>query len=348
MRRADLLPWQQAMLVLGGGLALTALAAVILRRGEGLAGWLGAAVAFSSVPAGSLYLVLMMRLIPGPWGEEMRLSAESATLLTPLAALLFVPVMLGTGALYPWANGETHSLFQQHYLTPPGFAARTAIRFGILWWVAARMRARRATGATAAAGLVVLPLLAFIVSVDWLMSLDPGYASSAFGLQFLTREIGIAFCAALLLRLSVATPPPHIGISGGVLLTLLLIWAYIEFLPFFIAWSPNLPESAAWYLDRSGGAWPAAIWGFALLGAIPLFLLLFARMRQSARALKLFAAMVLIGKMIEIAWLALPGEGGFAALVYGLALAGWGAVAVALLPWALRRRVGTRAPERRR
>ncbi len=343
MRRADFLPWQQAALGIGTLLTLAALVAVIVVP-DGLAGWLGAAIAFSTIPAGSLYLILMMRLIPGPWGEELRLTAEAATLLAPLAALLFLPVILMPWALYPWAHGETHSAFQRHYLTPVFFAVRTVIRFGALWWVSARMRARRATKVTAAAGLVVLPLLAFIIAIDWLMSMDPAYASSAFGLQFLAREILAALCAILLLRLSVASPPPRISIAGGVLLTLLLMWAYIEFLPFFIAWSPNMPDSAAWYLRRTSGGWPAVIWAFGIAGGIPLFMLLFARMRGSALVLRVLAAAILVGKSLEIAWLALPGQSLFALAVYLVALTGITSLAAGLLPWALRRRVRARMP----
>jgi len=332
-------------MIAGGAIALLALAGSILGGGEALAGWLGAAAAFSAVPAGSLVLLLMMRLIPGVWGEELRLSVEAATLLTGLAALLFAPVLLASATLYPWARGAQLSGFQQAYLTPVFFALRTAGRFLLLLWIAARMRARRASVPTAAFGVVGIPLAAIAMSVDWFLSFDPKFVSSAFGLQFLLREITLGFCAALVLRLAVAPAPRRVGIAGALLLTLLLLWAYIEFLSFFIGWSPNNPEAAAWYLRRGEGPWLVLLWGWAIASAVPLLLLLFARFRASVRALICLALLVAAGKLGELAWIVLPGQGAVAPLVYGAACLGLGLVLIGALPFALRRRIARRLPK---
>lgn len=337
------LPRLGVPLIAGGVLTLAGLLAAILLPGA-MAGWLGAAVLFTAVPAGALYLEMMMRLIPGAWGEELRLSTEAVSLLTPVAALSFVPVLIGMGAIYPWMHPLELTALQRVMLSPVSFALLAMVRYAALYWFGARMRRRRRTRATAAGGLVLLPILALLASFVWLMSLDPKFASSAFGLQLLEREFTVGFCALLLLRLSVGRPPRRPGVLGGLLFTLLLLWAYIEFLPYIISWSGNLPDPARWYIERGTAGWGALLWTWGVLSGVPLFALLFARFRDSIVALRVFAAVLLLGKACEMAWVTLPPFGLPAVIAFWLSTAGLALVAAAVLPALLRRRIRARLP----
>lgn len=310
-----------------------------------LTGWLGGAVAFASIPTGALLLQLMMRLIPGAWGEELRLACEAGTLLAPLAAAAFVPVLLGAALIYPWATHEPISAFQGMWTGVIPFALRTILWFAFLILTSRAMRARWATGAVAAAGVLALPVLGSLAAIDWLMALAHEFASSGFGLQILSLQATIAFCALVVLRLSIGAPPKRLGVLGGLLLTLLLLWAYLQFLPFFIIWSGNLPPGVAWYAARATIGWDVVEWSFGLLGGVPLLLLLFARFRDDARPLRLLAGAALLGKLCEVAWFALPGTGIVGTLAYLLALAGLVPLAGVALLLALRHRVAVRAPQ---
>lgn len=309
-----------------------------------LTGWLGGAVAFGAVPSGALLLMMMMRLIPGAWGEELRLSAEAATLLTPIAALAMLPVLIGMGTVYPWVSDRALHPFQLVWLSPLPFVLRTLLRFGVQWGLGRRMRVRRHQTVTAAAGVVLMPVLTSLVAVDWLLSLEPDFASSAFGLEFLQREVTIAFCALLLLRLAGGRVPGRPGVLGALLLTLLLLSAYFLFLPFFVIWSSNLAPNVAWYAGRWSPEWEAIAWAFGLLGGVPLLALLFARVRKSATWLRLLSVAVLMSAVLQLAWIALPGRGAIAALAFCASVAGLGLIAAASLPVALRHRVRVRAP----
>lgn len=147
----------------------------------------------------------------------------------------------------------------------------------------------------------------------------------------------------LAFRLRSGSAPFRPGILGALLLTLMLMWAYIQFLTFFISWSPGLPEGAAWYLRRTGG-WGWASVGFGALGGVPLLMLLLARFRKSPVWLVRLCAAVMLGKAIEFAWFALPGTEAVGIAAYMLALAGFALVTLAGLRIALRRRVSARMP----
>jgi len=330
-------------LLIGAGSVLCAAVLLSALRWpqDALAGWLAAAVAATSVPAGALVLIMMMRLIPGAWGEVLRLGCEAGVLLTPVAALTFVPLFFGLGALYPWVARAAPSAFAEAWLSGPGYVIRTLVWFGYLGGFAWLMIARRRTAVAAAVALVAMPVLAHLVSVDWLMSRDPEFASSAFGLQILSIMITIAFCAVLLLRHAAGARPIRTGVPGALLLTLLLIWAYLNFMAYLIVWSGNLPPGVAWYRMRNG-LWADALLIASILGGGPLLLLLLAPVRRSAWLLAWLAAAALVGKLIELLWFAVPPQGMLAGLFGILAVAGIACLYAGLLPLALAWRMGRR------
>lgn len=318
-------------LVLGGGLAATgALMLALVGSRDALTGWLGAAVFIQALPVGALILLLIMRLVRGRWEDDLHGPASRLAALLPLAALAFLPVVVGMPAIYPWFHEPPASEFARLWLSPPFFVLRTAG-----WFVLASLVLRRALSSAlsefqAALGLIVLVLGSSATAVDWLMTLAPDFASSGFGLQLLTMEVCAAL-TALILLVSTSTGPRHTAVLGGLLLTLLLLWAYMQFFPFLIIWSGNLPDGAAWYLVRDTLGWNSAIIIAALLGGVPLLALLGPSVRANPRWLVPLSMCVLAGKAIEFAWFALPGRGPIGVFAFILALAGLGALSIAIL-----------------
>jgi hypothetical protein len=322
-------PGERWLAVIGAFGAIAALLLVLARPGEALTGWLGAASFIAGLPAGALMLLLMMAMISGQWTQDLRGPARLLGALWPLAALVFVPVLVGMAAIYPWFGAPPHSVFAGVWLKPVFFAARTIVWFALGWFVAARASVPMSEG-FAAAMLIALVLATQFAASDWLMTLDPAFASSGFGLQVICFDVCAALAAMILLCLA-AGRPRHTGVLGGLLLTLLLLWAYFQFMPFLIVWSGNLPDGVGWYLARRGPGWVATIIAASLLGGVPLLALLASQVRHSRRWLGLCAASVLVGKAIEFAWLTLPGRGALAVLAWLLALTSLGCLAVALL-----------------
>jgi hypothetical protein len=183
-----------------------------------------------------------------------------------------------------------------------------------------------------------------ITAAEWLMSLDPGLASSGFGLQFLGILMPLGFSLLLLARLAEPVPLDRPAVLGGLLLTLLLIWAYLDFLVYFITWSGNLPEGVGWYQHRLAPGATALFWTGAALGGIPLLLLFFPAPRSRRGWLAAIAASVAAGRLVEIGWTAIPPFGWRAALVYGLAVAAMLLWTAAALRLGFVRRVSARAP----
>ena len=318
-----------ALWIAGLAGAAAALLLIVAGPAAALTGWLAAAALLQSLPTGALVLLLVMRLVRGKWEDDLRAPARLALSVLPLAVLAMLPPLIGMGMVYPWFGVPPESDFAGIWLNPLFFALRTAGWFALAGYAARRASVDVSEG-LAGGLLIALVLGATFVAADWLMTLDPKFASSGFGLQVFAIEVCAALAALILLRLS-AGEPKHTGVLGGLLLTLLLLWAYFQFMPFLIIWSGNLPDGVAWYMARAGAGWKIAFGVAALLGAVPMFALFAPQVRGNRRALRGCAASVLTGKAIEFGWFALPGRGMLAIAAALVALFGLGCLSLALL-----------------
>jgi hypothetical protein len=302
-----------------------ALAAVALDPGL-LAGWLVAFVFWSGLPVGALCLLLMLRLVPGTWREALLPPTRALLPLLPLAAVAALPVLAGVGALYPWATEDPGGGFRGLWLTPWFFIVRSVVFFlvaGIFVLTGTRSRG------AAALGLILLVPLDTIVATDWLMSLDPAFHSSGFGLYILSIQVTMALASLVLLR----RPGPHAHppVLGALLFGALLLWAYFAFMQYFIIWSDDLPPLVAWYERRGAPPWSAVAWLSAVLQFAPLLMLLFPPFRRSGTWVRRLSAAILAGKALELAWLVLPETAPVLPAVIVALAAGFGLGAAALM-----------------
>ncbi|PIK73640.1 hypothetical protein CS379_07295, partial [Methylobacterium frigidaeris] len=161
-------------------------------------GWLLAWIAFGAPPAGALVLLLVHRITGGRWGEALAPVLRPVAALLPLVALGFLGVALALPALYPWAAdpGAVKPDVAALYLNPLLFVARGAV--ALLGWsvLAGLVLAGRRTRLVAGLGLAFYGLTISLVPVDWILSLEPRFTSSAFGAGFALHQILAALSLA--------------------------------------------------------------------------------------------------------------------------------------------------------
>lgn len=318
------------LLLIGGALIAIALL-IAAALPEALIGWLAAFLLWTSLPIGLLLIALMRAIIPGPWQRELAGINGAALASWMPAALAGLPVLIGLPALYGWAANNAGDGFRGVYLTPWFFALRTILFFAAasaLNLALFRMPAR-ATG-LAVAGLIILIPLHMVVATDWIVSLDPDFHSSGFGLYLLSIQALTALSVFVPLRLQYGART--VGLLGGLMLTALLLWAYFAFMQYFISWSDNLPPIVHWYRVRRENGWAIVEILIAVLGLLPAGMLLFGAVRRSSAWLSVLCPTVLTGKLLEVVWLALPQRTTAAALaVVALGGAGLACSGLALL-----------------
>lgn len=334
------------LFVVGLVLAGIALTAVAIAPADALRAWLAAAFLWSGVPVGSLGLMMMIRLIGGRWGHILLPPLEAGALTLPIIAAALLPVLAGMALLYPWVAAPG-SGFKGAWLSPPWFALRTLLLFAglglALWALVAR---RGPAVAISSAGLLFLAPIMSIVAVDWLVSLDADFHSSGFGLYALSVQFTVALMTAIWILLG--RQPERTATLAALMLTLILIWLYLAFTSYFIIWSGDLADVVGWYKARGVGGWGLAYGLSAAIEAAAFVVLLFAKPRRSALALRSIAAAMIVGKALEAAWLVLPQAGPMRILplaLFALATVGLGLIVVQAQQLLLDRRIAQRVPE---
>ena len=272
------------------------------------AGWLSALVFVVGWPLGSMALLMIHALTGGAWGDALRPALRTGVAALPVPAIAAVPLMWGLQPLYPWARAGTH-IDNAFYLNTRFFACRGLV-YLLVWSALALLVWReRPLPRIAPVGLFMLALTVTFASVDATMSLDPHFTSSIYGMVAGAGMVLLALSAAVLLSVgSVAriVRPDF----GKLLLALVVLWIYLDFMQVLIVWQSNLAKEAVWYLARSRGFWG----GVGLLVALGHFLLPFALLlRPSAQASQRIVASV-CGLLIAMAlerswWIVLPSIG---------------------------------------
>lgn len=326
-----------ALLVVGLVLMAGAVVAGTFRPAAFFHGYLFGFMLWVSVPLGCAAVLMLHHVGGGRWGESIRVPSERALRTLPLFVLLFVPIVIGLETLYGWARaGELAQSpmlqAKKAYLNVPFFLMRAGFFLG-LWaiggWLLSTWSIRQARHQhdatltrrlkrTAALGLVVYFLTVTFASVDWVASLEPEWSSSIFGLyvalgQALTA-LGVLVVLAHVLapssERSSVVPRPILRDLGNLLLTFVVLHAYLAYAQFFLIWIGNLPREIVWYLQRTSGGWGVVSVGLMVIHfALPFFALLFRSIKKSRRALLTVVGVILFGRLLDFAWLVLPAMG---------------------------------------
>lgn len=315
---------------IGAFAVLAALACGLSSARGALTGWLAAAVALQSVPLAALMLLAMMRLVGGDWGLTLRPVCEAGARLWPLAALAFVPVLLGLETIYDWGRDPSTGALDNGWLGYVQYGVRTTIRFMVFAIVARSQVGRQASPAASGAALAVLVLGTSVTSMDWVMSLDTGFHSAMFAPQVLTLEFAAGYMALMIARLLQRPTVARVDDMGALLLTVQLLWLYFQFMPVLMLQTGNLPQVQALYDTRLQGGWAVLTVALVVLSLGPIFALMVRQVRTRRGPLLTAAGVSLVGKVVEFAWLTLPGRGGIAIVSYLLALGG---IAFFLAAW---------------
>ena len=339
---------KRSLLILGIGLVLLLVLLVLGMAGaKVMPSYLSAWLFVMSVPMGALLLVSGLEALgtqalgatapaSGPVPER---APRLATLLPPLQALLpllpiiavcGLPILLLSPTLYDPAAWPAEGIGRGWFARGP-FSVRMVVflvvwsALALLFSVPARSGSRRGVaGFTFATVLVTGTLAAF----DWTMAVQPGIASSSFGLLVLAGGAVSALAVACVLPAPVTNPRTF----ATPLLLMLAIWMFLHFSQFLVIWSADKPDEAAWYLQRIGGFGAVCLWFATLMFVLALVLLLPSREAWRWWPVATVAGLALLVRLLESFWLITPAfRGSFTvSIVDVLAVCGLGAVVVGI------------------
>lgn len=351
-----------------GGLVLTGVGGALDAR-RTLFAYLFAFAYWAGLAVASLLLLGTWHASGARWPVVLRRMLETMAASLPLFALLFLPLLAGASRLYPWlgpprpmTEKELGQLeHKRPWLNLPFWTARSVLYFAVwstvgellLRWSrrqdeTADVKLTRWQWALGAATLPAVALAMSFASLDWLMSLEPLFVSTVYGLYWFSGAF-VGALALLTLATVLARGPnlfgefvndSHRASLGKFLLAFSIFWAYMAYSQYFLIWIANLPHEVPWYEVRVKGAWePVAI---AVVGSrfvLPFFVLLSRPFKQHRRMLAAMAVWILLAHALDTWWLVVPvvsPEGPRPHWTDLTAFLGVGGAAVAFTLWRLR------------
>jgi hypothetical protein len=306
---------------------------VVLEPHEFFSSYLIAFIFWIGLTLGCFNAAMIHYLTGGRWGNATRRFLEAGFMTLPLMALFFIPILFGLHDLYAWARPEAvavdkilqkKAVYENFY----GFLIRALFFFGISTFIAMRLRkwSLRQDETTeveptlrlqkiSGPGIVLIPLLTTFMFVDWIMSIEPAWFSTVFGVVLLSGEILNTFAFVIILLAWFQSHSPFREIVtekyfhdlGNLLLAFVMFWTYVAFSQFLIIYSGNQPHEIGWYLHRIAGGWKWLVVFIALFHFfIPFFVLLFRSAKKNIRVLATTAFVIFIVHALEILWVIAP------------------------------------------
>lgn len=324
----------QRSLVVGMIFSVIAVAGAFAQPTVFFRGYLVSFMAWLGVALGSMAVLMLRHMTGGGWGMVIRRIMGAAMRTLPLMALLFVPILFAIPRLYVWAQ-PLDSIADKHlrehlqeitkpYLSVNGFIVRAIVYFAIwnaLSFLLTRWsREQDAPGgpdnsgrfkALSGPGLILYGFTISFAAIDWVMSLDPSWISTIYGLLILAGEVLSAICFAVVVeRILVRYPPmsemlkpDYVHDHGKLMLTFVMVWAYFGFSQWLIIWAGNLPEEITWYMTRLNGGWGyIGLFLVVFHFAVPFVLLLSRSFKRDVTRLVWLAIWLMLMRYLDIFW----------------------------------------------
>lgn len=288
---------------------------------------------FANMALAGLFFAAINHVAKAGWSVTVRRIGESFTSYLPLAFASFLVLLAGAGSLYSWtdkalAHSDHLIAAKTAYLNMPFFIVRIVVFFGA-WLLFKKLIvgssvAQDKTGderiTVKQVGYSIAFVLVFAISyslfsVDTLMSLEPHFFSTIWGVYCFAGLFQAFFAAFILVTVHLMNKgllrglvnENHLHDLAKFMKAFTIFYAYIAFSQFMLIWYANLPEETFFYIDRTMGGWMAATASlFILKFAVPFLLLLPRWAKRTPAHLVFVSILILIMQYVDIHWMVYP------------------------------------------
>jgi hypothetical protein len=301
---------------------------------------------------GGLALLMVQYVSGGKWGLLLRRPLEAMSRTLPLVFVYWLVVVIWMKKLYLWAQVDGSNpaevaaalksgfiseiqahciVFKRPMLNPQTFTMVGVFCFAV-WafymWRLNRLGLERDKDSPAntpqwikrfenicGPGIVVYSLTMTAAVIYWVMSMDPTWYSSVYGLLFLVGQGYSVLALGIIVSISLSKAEPFKTILrqteqhdlGKFTFAFVMLNIYLAFSQFLIIWSGNLPEEIPWYLDRIRGHWGIIITlDFLFHWLIPFSLLLSRDIKRNKKRLIRVCQWMIFAKAFDLFWLIEP------------------------------------------
>lgn len=282
-----------------------------------------AAFFVATIGLGGAVFLALTGVVGARWQLGMQSIPRRMTSLLPIGGVAVLVVLACQLPRYGWhhhGKGDAGTFwFKELWLNTPFFAAR-AVAIVLIWllfakWIATRSKAA-STGGVSALFLVVFALTFSVASWDWFMALEPLWFSTIWGVYHFSGLMTAALAVIALCgvasrgRVSAAGEEftdEHLHDVGKLLFGFCCFWMYIWYSQYMLIWYTNIPEESAYFARRTTGLWGPLMAANVLLNFVVPFLVLLPKPnKRSSSVMVKVAAVVLLGRWLDLSLMVLP------------------------------------------
>ncbi len=318
--------------LLGLGLILTVISFAVNTQ-RALFDYLWMFMFMVSIGVGSLGMIAMEYLAGATWSTPFRRVSEFLASIIPLLPILVIPILIGMHSLYHWTHPEAVAAdkilqWKSPYLNITFFYIRLAIYF-IIWilflilFLRNSQRQDETGGAEStkkniklSAPFAILFLLTLtFAAFDFMMSLEPHWFSTMFGVSYFAGTVLCSFAVATFCTITLGENG-YLGKGirkenyysfGALMFAFDIFWAYIAFSQYMLIWYADIPEETFWVLMRMKGSWAYASIGLVIFNFVIPFLVLLPRSTKvSPKLLKGISIWLLFAHAYDLYWIIMP------------------------------------------
>ena len=328
-----LVPLAAGALLLVAALAVGLAAGVQRALFAYLIGW----VFCVSVAIGALFFVMIQHVTKARWSATIRRIPEALAASFPLLAVAGIPVLFGMHDLFHWTHADLYEIGGAHYdpiiagkaayLNVPFFIVRYVVYFVLFSFLGHKLYALSVRNDAnpdpqntldqrkwSAIGIPLSAVATSFASYDFVMSADPHWFSTMFGVYFFAGgwlgALSLITFIALWLKRGGMLPEvtvEHQQDMGKFMFAFVVFWTYIAFSQYMLYWYANLPEEIVWFEKRFSAGWGTVSWALLIFHfVLPFFLLLPRATKRIAPALAIMAGWLLVMHWVDLWWMTMP------------------------------------------
>lgn len=286
-----------------------------------------------SIAVGALFFVAIEYLSGAVWSTPFRRITEIVSSFVIIVPLFVIPLLLNVHSVFHWTHPEAVNAdkilsAKAPYLNVNFFIIRV-IAFIAIWMLFQYLITKNSkiqdsskdqtlTSRNIKLSAIFIPFFALTISftgIDWLMSLEPHWFSTIFGIYYFSGTVLAALATVTFIAVKLnengflvkGLIADHYYSLGALLFAFINFWAYIAFSQFLLIWYANLPEETFWFLQRWEGSW--VLWTIGLMIVhfiVPYFGLLSQPSKMDPKKLKFFSLWILAAHYYDLYFLVMP------------------------------------------
>lgn len=277
-----------------------------------------------------LFMCAIEYIAGAVWSTPLRRIFELMSSMVYVVWIFALPALFNLGDLYHWYNPGTDEILLRKaaYLNPTFFYIRFAVVMG-LWMFFHRMftsnsykqdetRDQRLTAKNIKLAAIFIPVFGLsltALAIDFLMSLEPHWFSTMFGVNFFAGSLitALAIISIMVVMLNEAgylakgTMKDHYYSLGFGMFAGNVFWTYTAFSQGMLIWYANIPEETPWFIHRWEHGWWVITAGLIFVHfLIPFFALIQRKNKRDPGRMIFGACLILFAHCFDLYWIVMP------------------------------------------